>query len=41
VVNLGMDIPRRIMISVNYSSVFVLLVEGRKLGYAINCKGKL
>lgn len=37
----GMDIPRRIIISVNYLSVFVLLVEGGKLGYAINCKSKL
>jgi len=37
----GMDIPRRIIISVNYLSVFVLLVEDGKLGYAINCKSKL
>ena len=36
-----MDIPRRSIISVNYLAVFVLVVEGRKLGYAINCKGKL
>jgi len=36
-----MGIPRRKIISVNYLAVFVLLVEGRKLGHAINCKGKL